>query len=138
MLVVCRDEQFPVVAWQGAQRGCVGIEERTHDAAKGRLCRSLFARQHEGRIETTIPQAGKHPSHDKNEIFITDVEEMPQYLDRPARYRDRQWPHAGGPAETDRRLPDDASSRTVDLYRPPRIISEIDVDLLSMARHPDR
>ena len=72
----------------------------------------------------------RRPDDDKNEVGVgLNVEEKPQGFDLSTRQRNRQWPHAGGTAESDRRIVDHPPAVLIDLDRPPVFVTKIEIEL---------
>ena len=125
-----RDEEFAIVARQGAQRRGVGIDQRAQDLRHGRLGGALLAGEGEHRIRSVVEKRGQRPGDDQDEIAIgADIEERPEIVDRPAALGDRQREHARRPAKPHRRRVDDAPAGGADLDRAPPGVAKIEVEL---------
>jgi hypothetical protein len=130
------NEQVSILARQSAQGRGVGIEQRPQDCRKGGLGRSLLARQHDHRIGAAIAQDGQCPGDYQHEIGVRlHVEKGTQCLDRSALYRDRQRLHAGGAAESHRRIVDHPPASGVDLHCSPSIVAEVEIEAVIEPAH---
>ena len=121
--------QVAILAGQGPQRRCIGIEERAQDCREGGLCRSLLARQHDNGIGTTIAQGGKRPGDHQHEVGVgLDVEERAQCVDRSAARRYGQALHTRRTPEPHRRMVDHSPAGGVDLHRAPSFVALVEVE----------
>ena len=83
--------------------------------------------------------APRRPSDDEHEVVaIGKVQELPQFLNRPAPRRQRKRQHAGRATEPDRNVIGDPPSMRADLDAAPELIREIEVDPTIMLGHPQR